>query len=730
MRICYVISGYLPVAKNEEEYKAAGWGAMETVMYQYYKNLKELGHDIDIKWLGDVEEGMYDIVHIHVANLCIEANKRGISYIYSMHDHSSYHAGKDSQNYKIQLEAIKGSIFSICHAQYIIDYFDTDKLFFLTHGTDTSYYKPNQLYRDSFKLLMIANNGLMGDYAYDRKGFLPAIEAAKRLDMPITIVGADANKRFFEIHKEATNYEKLTIINDNPTRDETLKIYQQHAIFLHPSMLEFGFPSLSHVEAKSCGLPIVGTYKGSKVINGMYVIPDINANEIVKGIETVMASYAKYADETQTQLDYFDWFSVCKKLEKMYEIGIRTKDKYDRNRCKEMYSSTLNGITINQFDIDPEIDVVFHSIKGLHAELKSKQNTNKKYDVVFYEEDGHTEIYRTKLGVNMWAKTMREYYTNARLVIKDGERVIYDKYFDDILTGNKVLITIASDALGDNIAWIPYCIEFQRKHKCFVSVHSSKKDFIFNKEINFVDNIDTSDIVAHYEIGWFYDKDKEPETPNLIPLQKAASNILGLKSTNGLSSYDEMRPDIGFEPLERPYIEKYICIATKSTAGLKLWEEYKWDSLREYLKNKGYTVIDVSQEESPVTTMNLIYHSVVFIGLSSGLSWLAWALKKHVIMIAGFTEENHEFSGNRTRILNKDPQICSGCWNSPLPEERFNHTDFDFCPRHKNDERKWECQKSITVEMVIEQFEKMEKINFNPLHYRLQYDSSGKLVFL
>ena len=39
-----------------------------------------------------------------------------------------------------------------------------------------------------------------------------------------------------------------------------------------------------------------------------------------------------------------------------------------------------------------------------------------------------------------------------------------------------------------------------------------------------------------------------------------------------------------------------------------------------------------------------------FIGVSSGLSWLSWALDTHVVMISDVTPINHEFQSNITRI--------------------------------------------------------------------------------
>jgi autotransporter strand-loop-strand O-heptosyltransferase len=169
-----------------------------------------------------------------------------------------------------------------------------------------------------------------------------------------------------------------------------------------------------------------------------------------------------------------------------------------------------------------------------------------------------------------------------------------------------------------------------------------------------------------------------------------------------------------FEPKEKPYNEKYICIATNSTAGCKLWNNPNgWTELVKYLKDLDYKIINISKDgdkldgvinlkdDSMLNTMNVIHHSEFVIGLSSGLSWLSWALNKHVVMISNFTEPDHEFTINCTRITN--PFVCNGCWNNPM--FKFDKGDWNWCPEHKNTERHFECHKSITSEMVINQIQ-------------------------
>ena len=120
MKVIQVISGNLPI----EETGKRRWGAVELIQSEYQKKLIELGIDCEIKWLNEVYPNKDTVVQIHVANLCLEARDRGIPYIYSNHDHTSVHYGKGSWLYNQQLEAIKGSVFSITHAESVINFFD------------------------------------------------------------------------------------------------------------------------------------------------------------------------------------------------------------------------------------------------------------------------------------------------------------------------------------------------------------------------------------------------------------------------------------------------------------------------------------------------------------------------------------------------------------------------------------------------------------------------------
>jgi SAM-dependent methyltransferase len=111
--------------------------------------------------------------------------------------------------------------------------------------------------------------------------------------------------------------------------------------------------------------------------------------------------------------------------------------------------------------------------------------------------------------------------------------------------------------------------------------------------------------------------------------------------------------------------------------------------------------------------------------LSSGISWLAWALKKKVVMISGFTKEFNEFY-TPYRLINSN--VCNGCWNNV--KNKFDPGDWDWCPEKKHTNNKFECSKEITFEMVKEKIDvlindsnkidnRLEKMkNFDPFTYK------------
>ena len=342
-------------------------------------------------------------------------------------------------------------------------------------------------------------------------------------------------------------------------------------------------------------------------------------------------------------------------------------------------------------------------INGLYFELIDDEGKDREYDVAFIDRSDDKVLYETKLKPKGWARLSRRYLSDIAVFIKYQGRTILQVNLLDEIKGKRVFIVFESKSLGDSIAWMPYCLDFQERYKCQVVVSSFKNELFESvyPELEFAGRgVVVHNIVAQVELGWFWDKDKEPVHPATIPLQQAASNVLAL-------DFKEIQPRIAFTPSERPIDGKYICISTRSTAQCKHW--YYWPELIQELKNKGYRVFEVSQEaddygaetledKSLENVMNYLHYADVFVGLSSGISWLNWGIGKKTVMISNFTTPDHEFQSNCIRLINKE--VCNGCWNNPV--FKFNKGDWNWCPEHEDTPRHFECHKSISMKTVLE----------------------------
>ncbi len=407
------------------------------------------------------------------------------------------------------------------------------------------------------------------------------------------------------------------------------------------------------------------------------------------------------------------WESLNKNGEKNNKLFEKI-GSVDSQQTKEKYINVMEQTNMNhseniRFNVN-FVNQPFFEILG---------NSDKKYNVEFFDTNGKS-TYTTVLGANMWSKLNRSYFENWKIKVTSDDG--FEQTINYDAKGKRVYVAFDSAALGDTISWIPYMEEFRKKLDCELIV-STFWNHLFEKvypNITFVKPGTTvHNLYAMYKLGWFYNDDMEPELPNTIPLQKSATNILGL-------DYKEIKPIIDYKVGDNPIGEKYVVISPYSTAGLKHWDFDRWEKLSEWLVSLGYKVINISKDSvkskfienlkntSIENTMNYIHHSEFMIGLSSGLSWLSWAMNKHVFMISNFTEPDHEFTSNCTRFINKS--VCNGCWNNP--KFKFDKGDWNWCPEHKNTERHFECHKSITVEYVIEGIKSFLNGEFNSgVHY-------------
>jgi autotransporter strand-loop-strand O-heptosyltransferase len=332
---------------------------------------------------------------------------------------------------------------------------------------------------------------------------------------------------------------------------------------------------------------------------------------------------------------------------------------------------------------------------------------DKEFIVKFFDEKG-TCHYNDSIDINSWVKLNREWFTKWTTEIWRNGKIIHGSTLD--YTNKRVFVSLESKSLGDTIAWAPYALEFQKKHNCKVIFSSFWNKILDYPELELVEpGAIVNNIEGMYRVGWFYDSNKAPQTPHEIPMQKTATDILGLE-------YKEIKPRLKVNSVEK---SNQVCIAIHSTIQNKYWNNPTgWQEVVDWLIGKGYVVKLISSEGeeymgntapkgvvlhpkgSIESVMDELQKSVMFIGIGSGLSWLSWALDVPTVLISGFSEPFAEMESCIRVSAPKDK--CSGCFN----RHRLNAGDWNWCPDHKDTDKQFECTKSITSDMVIKEIEK------------------------
>lgn len=274
----------------------------------------------------------------------------------------------------------------------------------------------------------------------------------------------------------------------------------------------------------------------------------------------------------------------------------------------------------------------------------------------------------------------------------------------------KVLVDIESYSLGDSVAAVAVISKYQKQNNYEVTVIcnypflfvNSYPDLKFlNRNEPITDSYDKKiNTLCKFELPLIegYAKDFDITTEDIIPKVDSVNNV-------------------------RPIKNKYVCIGVHSTAQCKYWNyPGGWDTLCRMFRKKGITPVVVERDElfgieghmnglpqSAVKkigmkfsdVINHIQHCEFYIGLSSGLSWVAQGLGKPTVIISNVTSKDHEFIDEKTlRIY--DEKICHGC----IHKEPFDDSDWLWCPVYRNDDlRRHLCTKLITPTDVMTKIE-------------------------
>jgi hypothetical protein len=402
-------------------------------------------------------------------------------------------------------------------------------------------------------------------------------------------------------------------------------------------------------------------YDKFKIMNTFYFINDY---------VTVIWKY-KYDHHYAAYTNIRNGYLMAKSLNKTYIHLI----SYDCMLDKESFFKEMVHPVMHH-DISCKIDNGGMDLNLISFKIDAFKEL---FDIILSKEDFYIKLYPHKIiekkFYNFCMTKMLKYY--------------YNKYPLHSIN----MLTVASQ--NTQLKYINLCTS--KFGKMYLQLHNSygqkQLNIIYN---NTNINIDIeSEQCCLYEIGEYVKNSKFTimYNSNIIYTTMLEDTSQEFHEYNMLTFNDEK------------ILKKYICISTCSTMKAKLWNNSNgWQTVVNYLVSKGYVVINLSIDPPPLENVEsfksiellkivqYLQHAAFFIGLGSGISWLAWALNKKVVLIAGFSNPISEFTTNCIRIHN--PSVCNSCYNdASIPYKK----DWDWCPRNKN----FECSKEITSETVI-----------------------------
>lgn len=331
-----------------------------------------------------------------------------------------------------------------------------------------------------------------------------------------------------------------------------------------------------------------------------------------------------------------------------------------------------------------------------------------------------TLLYDEELKQGYCVNCAKKYYMNYRLELLDMDsgKKLWEHHFD--MRDKDILVQMPTEgAVGDSIAWFSFVERFQKQYggKVHVLMPDRIRELVEKQypDIVFVSRDEAVKLkpYATYYLGLYFrdDVDWQPYDFRLISLAETAGWILGVDDLS------EIPPRVAFG--ERTIEEPYVVIATQASSHAKHWcNPFGWRRLVERLKRRGYRVVCVDKDAEvghgdiwhhiphgcedftgprPLQQrIDMIHHADFFIGLSSGLSWVAWMCDVPIVLISGICMPFGEF---QTPYRVQPRHTCHGCWNDTRYE--FDHSDFMWCPRNKDTPRAYECTKAISPDMVL-----------------------------
>lgn len=344
--------------------------------------------------------------------------------------------------------------------------------------------------------------------------------------------------------------------------------------------------------------------------------------------------------------------------------------------------------------------------------------------VQFLDANTNTLIYETIITPNTWTRPFPYHFIKWCIRVTTLDNAILWEHTLN-LSGKRVIIAYPYTTLGDFLCWMPVFERFRTEHNCHLIVQCSKINYINSVCKSYPNIFFTTDyknlinesIYAVYEPSLqIYDKVFwDGKYPRYTTPQQAASTCLGLKhrALPLLIDYDDTRPDID---------GKYVCITEYSQSNFEKNWLYPngWQTVANFLMEKGYKVVPISNEPSNLIGSNIINrtglpiteiaryikYSECVIGAATAAVRIGIATNTPTISVITNAWMDSDFPAYY--VYNHDEGTCFGCYTWKSQNEKCDKKQrLDWAPN-------WidvpECSLNISPDMIINQLKNVLKI--------------------
>lgn len=309
----------------------------------------------------------------------------------------------------------------------------------------------------------------------------------------------------------------------------------------------------------------------------------------------------------------------------------------------------------------------------------------------------------------VWLISLDKYFVPWHVEVYEAGTAIFVHDFNP--DGQQVHFHFG-ELMGDSLAFLPYVQAFQRLHGCHVSARVPA--YLREVFLRCCPGLEIREQANAQVYATFFCLVALSEHCFAAPLDVRQVPLAAL----GMAVLGMFHPyvETGWRSGERKIKEPYVCIGVQASGACKGWHfPGGWEEICIRLQAAGYRVLcidgegehtdcgltircpegaeDLTGRRPLLERAELLSHAACFIGLCSGLAWLARTVRCPAVMIGGFSNYWAEFP-EAYRVSN--PRVCQGCYNDTSLYYVQNP-----CARQERESDGWlQCSKSITVDEV------------------------------